>query len=582
MKNSLDNLLTGLRQGWGLAKPYFASEEKWPALGLLVSIVLLNLLLTELNVEFTYWQRDFYNALQDKKFSDFVTLLFAFRIDPQFPYLIIGFVEYAGIFIVIAVYALYLNQMLQIRWRQWLTRDFTNRWLSDHAFYNISLAKTGAVGIDNPDQRIANDLAEFTSNSLSLALDLMSNIVTLISFVTVLFFISGSITLFGITIPGYMLWLAILYSIFGTWITHKIGKPLLNLSFQQQVYEANFRYSLIRVRDNPEAIALSSGEPDELISLGQRFKDLRDNWWAIMKRTKLLGFFTNGFSVVSNIFPIAAAAPRYFSGAIQLGGLIQIGTVFSQVQGPLSWIVSQYTSLVSLRATISRLHGFKEAVVAARLASAEGPRLANPGDALVLKNLTLSLPDGRKLIENANLTLQPGEPILLTGPSGTGKSTLFRAIAGIWPHGGGEVSQPKGSILFLPQRPYFPLGSLQRAITYPGQQSDYSDENLADALHAVGLEALSHKLHDEENWGQILSGGEQQRLAIARALIVKPDWLFLDEATSALDQPQAISIFTALREHLPQTTIVAISHGEAPAQKARHYALGGGALSLAN
>lgn len=579
MRRSMTSFLTGLREGWGLVKPYFSSEERWAAIGLLVAVIGLNLVLTELNVAFTYWQRDFYNALQNKQFSAFLGLLFSVKIDPEFPYVILGYGEYLVVFIVVAVYALYFNQMLQIRWRQWLTRDFSERWLADRAYYNISLAKSGTVGIDNPDQRISQDLADFTASTLGLGLDLISNLVTLVSFVTVLYFISGSIKILGVTIPGYMLWLAIIYSVAGTWITHKIGRKLIRLNFNQQKVEADFRYSLIRVRDNPEAIALSGGERDELITLRERFAHVRENWWAIMRRTKLLGFFTNGFSTLSSIFPIAAASPRYFAGLIQLGDLIQIGTVFGQVQGPLSWIVSSYTDLVTLRATISRLHGFKEAVAAARLASAAGPQIRHDGDALNFDNLTLSLPDGRKLLDNASLSLPPGQPILLTGPSGTGKSTLFRAIAGIWPFGEGHVIRPHGTALFLPQRPYFPLGSLKRAIAYPALETDYTDETITEALAAVSLEHLIPRLNETDNWGQILSGGEQQRLALTRALVTKPDWLFLDEATSALDIPLTNKIHATLKQHLPNTTVVSISHRDTAAPGDRHLGLTGGALA---
>jgi len=578
MRRSMTNLYTGFREGWALAKPYFSSQERWAAIGLLAAVVVLNLMLTELNVEFTYWTRFTYNALQNKDFATFLKLIFLYARVPVFPYFILGYVEYAGIFTVVAVYALYLNQMLQIRWRQWMTRDFTERWLADRAFYNISLAKAGTVGIDNPDQRISEDLASFTSSTLSLGLDLISNIVTLASFVTVLYVISGSIKLLGITIPGYMLWLAIIYSIAGTWATHRIGKKLIQLNFNQQKVEANFRYSLIRVRENTEAIALSGGESDELISLKERFSHVRDNWWAIMRRTKILGFFTNTFTSVAGNFALVAAAPRFFAGALQLGDLLQISQVFGNVQGPLSWVVGSYTDLVSLRATISRLHGFKEAVTAARAASLAGPRLRESGSALVFENLTLSLPDGRKLINNANLTLPPGLPVTLTGPSGAGKSTLFRAIAGIWPFGEGAIIRPSGSVLFLPQKPYFPLGSLKRAVVYPKTETEFSDEAVTEALSAVDLGPLAARLHEVENWSQVLSGGEQQRLSLARALIAKPDWLFLDEATSALDPALATKIESALRRLLPKTTIVAISHRPQDSQPSRHLTLTPGEL----
>ncbi|MDE8347609.1 MAG: ABC transporter ATP-binding protein/permease [Acidocella sp.] len=569
MRRSISSFLTGLREGWVLTKPYFASEDKWSALGLLAAIILLNLLLTELNVDYTYWLKYQYDSLQTKNFHEFLMLVFAYKIVPVFPYVIIGFVGYAAIFIVVAVYAVYLNQMLQIRWRQWMTRDFSRKWLADRAYYNISLSQSNTIGVDNPDQRISQDLADFTSNTLGLGLDLLSNIVTLVSFVTVLYFISGSITVLGFKIPGYMLWLAIIYSIIGTWLTHKIGNKLINLNFMQQKVEADFRYSLIRVRDNPEAIALSGGEEDEFSTLRERFAHVRANWWAIMRRTKMLGFFTNGYSVVSGVFPLAAAAPRYFAGLIQLGDLIQISSVFGNVQGPLSWIVGAYGSLVSLRATVARLYGFQEAVTAARAASRSGPECATGGTALNFENLTLTLPDGRKLIENTSLSLPPGEPIILTGASGAGKSTLFRALAGIWPFGAGEITLPPGRLLFLPQKPYFPLGTLKRNLAYPAPEETISNEAAAEILTAMGLGHLIPRLEETANWGLALSGGEQQRLALGRAILAKPDWLFLDEATSALDTNLAKEIRATLRARLPQTTIVAISHHETSSRQLR-------------
>ncbi len=577
MRRKLAILFAALREGWSLARPYFSSDEKWPAIGLLALIIALNLILTGLNVTFTYFQRDLYNAIQAKDFHKFIALLLWPEHTKGFPYYIPGFVEYAAIFTVIAVYSLYFNQMLQIRWRQWMTHDFTAKWLSERAYYNISVAN-GGTGIDNPDQRISQDLADFCTNTLGLGLDLLSNLVTLFSFITVLYVISGPISLLGITIPGYMLWLAIIYSIVGTVLTHYIGRRLIFLNFNQQRLEADFRYHLIRVRDNPEAIALSAGEREELVSLRARFAQLRDNWWAIMRRTKLLGFFTNSFATVAGNFAIIAAAPRYFSGAIPLGVLIQISSVFSQVQQPLSWIVTNYTGLVSLRATVTRLYGFREAVSAARAISASGPQARQGGTALLLEDLTLTLPDGRKLLDHESLTLPPGEKIIITGPSGAGKSTLFRAIAGIWPYGQGQVVRPTGSALFLPQKPYFPLGSLRRGLAYPAAADSLDDATATQALSALGLEALIPRLDESANWGLLLSGGEQQRLSLARALVARPDWLFLDEATSALDAAAATHVQTALRAALPHTTIVAISHHEQPGAHERLMTLAEGKL----
>jgi putative ATP-binding cassette transporter len=578
MRRSMTNFFTGLREAWVLAKPYFSSEQRRSAWLLLISIIVLNLLMVGMNLILNFWNRDFFNAIQAYDVTTAIRLIWLYVAQPgglPMP----GFVEIVIVYVVIAVYAFYLNQMLQIRWRQWMTRHYVDNWLSDRAYYNISLSQTKGLGLDNPDQRISEDLRDYTASTLSLGLDFISNVVTLFSFVFILYAISGSIKLFGVTIPGYMLWVALLYSVVGTLFTHLIGRKLIPLSFNQQRVEADFRYNLIRVRENPEAIALYNGEGDERLSLGERFEAVKNNFWAIMRRTKALNFFTVSFNQVAGIFPLLVALPRFFAHKIGLGGLTQIQNAFGQVQGALSWFITSYSDLVTYRATVSRLHGFTEAVAAARAASLAGPQLRVAGSALSLSNLTLSLPDGRKLINNASLTLPPGLPVVLTGPSGAGKSTLFRAIAGIWPFGEGSITRPSGSVLFLPQKPYFPLGSLKRTVVYPGVEAGISDDTVRQALESVDLAPLAQRLHDVENWGQILSGGEQQRLAIARALIAKPDWLFLDEATSAMEVSLAARIHTMLRRLLPNTTIVAISHQETETLPGRHLTLTPGALA---
>jgi len=576
----MTNFFTGLREAWVLAKPYFSSEQRGSAWLLLISIIVLNLLMVGMNLILNFWNRDFFNAIQAYDVTTSVRLLWLYVAQPgSLP--MPGFMEIVAVYVLVAVYAFYLNQMLQIRWRQWMTRHYVENWLADRAYYNISLSNAKGLGLDNPDQRISEDLRDYTANTLSLGLDFISNVVTLFSFVFILYAVSGSIKLFGITIPGYMLWVALIYSVVGTLFTHLIGRRLIPLAFNQQRVEADFRYNLIRVRENPEAIALYHGEGDERLSLGERFEAVRANFWAIMRRTKALNFFTVSFNQVAGIFPLVVALPRFFAHKIGLGGLTQIQNAFSQVQGALSWFITSYSDLVTYRATVSRLHGFTEAVAAARAASLAGPQLRVAGTALAFTNLTLSLPDGRKLLNNASLTLPPGLPVVLTGPSGAGKSTLFRAIAGIWPFGEGSITRPAGSVLFLPQKPYFPLGTLKRTVVYPGAEADIADDAVIAALEAVDLAPLAQRLHESENWGQILSGGEQQRLAIARALIAKPDWLFLDEATSAMEISLATRIHATLRRLLPTTTIVAISHQETETLPGRHLTLTPGALSNA-
>jgi putative ATP-binding cassette transporter len=580
MRRSMTNFLTGLREIGTLARPYFSSEERFFAWSILGVVIVLNLLMVGMNVILNFWNRDFFNAIQAYDAKTAIYLLFLY-VRPAGGLPMPGFAELVTLYVLVAVYAFYLNQMLQIRWRRWMTRHYVANWLSDRAYYTIMLRNAPGRGLDNPDQRISEDIRDFTASTLSLGLDLLSNLVTLLSFVFVLYEISGSIKLFGITIPGYMLWVAVIYSALGTWLTHLIGRKLIPLSFNQQKLEANFRYNLVRVRENPEAIALFHGEPEEQNVLNEAFERVRDNFWTIMRRTKALNFFTVSFAQIANIFPVVFALPRFFSHQIQLGGLTQIQDAFAQVQGALSWFINSYQNLVTYRATIARLYGFTEAVAAARLAAQNGPHLSNEDGALKLKNLTLTVPDGRRLLNNASLTLPAGLPITLTGPSGSGKSTLFRAIAGIWPFGSGEIIRPKGTLMFLPQKPYFPLGNLKRSVSYPRPETEVDDAAVQAALRAVELPGLVNRIHEEENWGHILSGGEQQRLSLARALIAKPDWLFLDEATSALEPALAARIQAALRRLLPNTTIVAISHTPNEGQPGRHLTLTPGELETA-
>jgi vitamin B12/bleomycin/antimicrobial peptide transport system ATP-binding/permease protein len=550
------NTINFIRDLWALLSPYWKSEERRSAWVLLIANIVLTLGMVYMTVLFNQWYNLFYNSLQDKAQAEFFHQIGRFCV-------------LAAIYIVIAVYRIYLNQMLQIRWRRWLTDRYLKDWLANRNYYRMQLKGDGT---DNPDQRIAEDFRLFVDDSLSLGLGFLNAAVTLASFIGILWSISGplEIPLGGATyvIYGYMVWVAIVYAIVGTWLTHRIGKPLIPLNFSQQKYEADFRFNLVRFRENSEGVALYRGEEDELRGFRTRFGAVVDNWWAIMKRQKLLTFFTVGYNQAAVVFPFVVGAPRYFSGAIQLGGLVQISNAFGQVQGALSWFIGAYTEFAAWKATVDRLTGFHKAIFSTQEESRAGVGpavVADPTiDDLVLRNLELGLPTGRVLVSGINTRIEPGERVLIKGPSGSGKSTLFRAIAGIWPFGTGQVRQPREfHSLFLPQRRYFPIGTLRQVVSYPAAAETFSDAQLRDALAAAGLAHFADRLDEQQNWAQQLSGGEQQRVAIARALLQKPAWLFLDEATSALDEPSQEHVYELLTEQLKDATIISIAHRSA-------------------
>jgi putative ATP-binding cassette transporter len=544
-----------LRDAWRLARPYFNSEEKWSARGLLLIIIVLNLSMVGMSVVLNYWNRLIYNSLQEKDWGSFISLLFSYKKLPS-GFLMPGFCEIAVVFILVAVYRTYLNQWLQIRWRRWMTDRFIDDWLADRAFYRVSLAASAqGTGTDNPDQRIAEDVRSFVGDTLSLGLDLLSNVVTLFSFLSILWELSGSLPILGLDIPGYMVWVALLYSIVGSGLAHWIGRPLVALNFFQQRVEANFRFALVRLRENVEGVALYGGEREEKRGLVQDFSALMANWWAIMRRMKGLNAFVAGFGQVASVFPLVVASPRFFAGVMDLGTLFQTVDAFGQVQGAMSWFVSSYSALASWRATVERLATFHKAIQAAHAHASEGvTNEASEGADFGLRNVTLTLPDGQTLLQDVNLPLYPGTSVVIQGRSGTGKSTLFRALAGIWPFGTGHVRRPAGSSLFLPQRPYIPLGTLRHAVAYPLSPGEFDDAEISSALGDAGLAHLAPRLDDTDSWAQ--------RLALARALLVKPDWLFLDEATASLDPQSEAELYATLKRRLPGTTIISIAHRE--------------------
>jgi putative ATP-binding cassette transporter len=549
-----------LKDAWQLTRPYFmTSDERWSARGLLLAVVGMNLTIVGLTVIFNFWHRQWYNAIQDKDWHAFIQLLLLYHVsdDGFMP----GFSVLAAIYIALAVYSVYVNQLLQIRWRRWMTRQFLQEWLADRAYYNISLtADRAGIGTDNPDQRIAEDMRDFTDSTLTLSLGLLSNIVSLFSFVAILWGLSGSIEAFGIPIPGYMVWIALIYAIVGTWLTHLVGQPLAILRFKQQRMEADFRYALVRVRENMESIALYRGEEEEAVNLRERFMSVVANWRQIMTRTKMLNSLVSGYSQVAIIFPFVIAAPRYFSGAIQLGGLMQTASAFGRVQDSMSWFVNSYADLAQWRAIVERLATFHRAIVKARAENHGGFVTAGASDHMVhLDDVTMKLPDGTVLLDHADLMLTAGHSVVITGRSGSGKTTLFRALAGIWPFGEGKVSIPPNSF-FLPQRPYVPLGTLRHVITYPNAVESFTDDQMAQVLRDCGLPQLCSRLDYDDNWPQRLSMGEQQRLGFARALLAKPDWVFMDEATASLDPDAESDLYRILKQRLPNATLVSIAH----------------------
>jgi vitamin B12/bleomycin/antimicrobial peptide transport system ATP-binding/permease protein len=555
MMNGRKALGTGaafLRRVWSLASPYWRSDQRLIASALLASVVALTLGGVGLSVLHNMWYREFYNALEQRDVESFWRL-------------ILYFCGIGATAVVIAVYRVYLAQMLEMRWRTWLTRRYLSAWLSDDVYYRLELENRGT---DNPDQRIAEDLRSFTTGTLSLSLGLLSAVVTLGSFVTILWNVGGPLTFTlgesEITIPGFMVWMALVYAVVGTILTHYVGKRLIGINFMQERFEADFRFSLVRLRENAEGVALYRGERSEEAHLRQRFGAIQTNWWELMRYTKRLTTFTASYNQTAVVFPFLVSAPRFFGGELTLGALLQISQAFGRVEDSLSWFINAYARLADWTASVNRLITFHDALERHRADAArdDGVRVtSHAAPSLRAAGLNLSLPNGKTILPDGSFTVEAGDHVLVSGPSGSGKSTLFRAMAGIWPYGQGEVSLPEGaSVLFLPQKPYIPIGTLRDAVAYPAVQDTFTDAAICEVLAAVKLDHLPARLDEAQNWSMQLSGGEQQRLAIARALLHHPDWLFLDEATSALDGATEAHVYGLLRERLAGTSIVSIAH----------------------
>jgi putative ATP-binding cassette transporter len=568
----VDPFLTRMRDAhgfasklWSLTRPYWYADDRqdisflglrlslreaWIARGLLAVIVALSFFIVYVSKLLNAWNARFFNALQEKDADAFWAEL-------------IYWVVLVALFIIAFVYRQWLTQMLTVRWRRWLSEVYFRDWLADRTYYHMELTRQGT---DNPEQRIEQDCASFTSQTLSIALGLLLQVLTLITFASVLWELSGNfvVPIFGgIVIPGYMMWVAIGYALLGSYATYRIGRPLVGVSFELERRNADFRYRMVRIRENAESIALYRGEPDEQRTLRGAFANIYDTWWSFMTYNKRLTWITAFYGQAASVFPLIVAAPQYFAGQITLGVLTQTADAFAQVQGALSWFVDTFATLAAWKAVVDRLTTFSEAMVKAKEMTRRNAfeERASSASELVLEDVEVRLPNGSVLLAGVDLKIRQGDSIVLRGPSGSGKTTLFRVLAGLWPFGRGRIGLPQGArVLFLPQKPYLPVGSLKDALVYPDMPEEHSDEACREVLKSCGLTALLPRLGEHANWSLVLSGGEQQRLAFARALLYRPQWLFLDEATSALDEAAEAQMYALLRARLVGATVISVAH----------------------
>lgn len=537
---------------WQLISLYWRSEKKFLAYTFLLSAILLTIFLVAMEVIFSYWLNYFYDALQ--RYDKNATL-----------HLILIFCGLATVFIIVAVYRYYIAQLLAWRWRKWLTEQFVYRWLKKRDYYYLEFFDQRT---DNPDQRIQEDVGSLVTMSLDLFLGLISAIATFFAFLYVLWSLSGILTiplgpLGALHVQGYLVWVAIIYCFFGTLITFKIGYPLVNLNFEQQRREATFRFAAIDLRSHAESVALYNGELYQKNILHRTFYRVLQNWYAIILRQKLLLWFTAGFNQTAVLLPFLVALPNYFAKVFLLGGLIQSIRAFASIQDALAFFVNAYTQLANWRAVAQRLTTFlnhlQETDESVRKHN-QVVRHENKVNKIRTKDLFIRTPQGEMLLKDVNEEFLHGTNYLIKGPSGVGKSTFLRTLANIWPYAAGEISMPEEKVMFLPQKPYMPMGTLAEAIAFPQAVTKHSLQQLKEILALCNLENFIPRLQETDHWSQQLSPGEQQRIAFARILLHQPKWVFLDESTSMLDIANETKMYQILKSALPHCSIISVGH----------------------
>ncbi|UPY38798.1 ABC transporter ATP-binding protein/permease [Sediminicoccus sp. KRV36] len=539
---------------WGITRIWLTAPDRGNARWLIAGLLALTLAQVGIQIRFNLWNRDFFNALESRDGG-------AFREQ------ILFFLGLAALSMAVAVYQLYVKQLIQLRWREWLTTHLVQAWLREGRHYQLEIAQTGA---DNPDQRIAEDVRIATDLAVDFATGLLSSLLMLTAFIGILWTLSGALhmTLAGreLDIPGYMVWAALAYALLGTFLTWVVGRPLVRLNVARTTAEADFRFGLNRARESGEGIALIRGEADEQRGLARLFATVAGAVRGLMRSQRNLMWLTSAYGTLAMIFPTIVASPAYFAGAITLGGLMQIGAAFGQVQGALNWFVDNFGRIAEWRSAVSRIVVFRDLVeeLDVMVEDPEQPTISiveGQEGMLAFRNLEVAFANGTTVIADASAEIQAGERVLIQGESGTGKSTLFRAIGGLWPWGAGEIEiPPREGMMFMPQRPYLPLGTLSAALCYPAAAAAFSLEEQARALERVGLDRLADQLAQDDRWDRVLSLGEQQRLAFARLLLHAPRWIFMDEATAALDEANQDAMMQLVLDALPDSALISIGH----------------------